>query len=52
MLEARKNHFYLNDEPFQILSGGLHYFRVVPEFWRDRLQKMKALGLNTVETYI
>ncbi|WP_273832049.1 glycoside hydrolase family 35 protein [Guptibacillus sedimenti] len=52
MLEARKNQFYLNDEPFQILSGGLHYFRVVPEYWRDRLQKLKALGLNTVETYI
>ena len=52
MLKARGNQFYLNDEPFQILSGGLHYFRVVPEYWRDRLQKLKALGLNTVETYI
>ncbi|MDP4552519.1 beta-galactosidase [Alkalihalobacillus macyae] len=52
MLKARGNQFYLNDEPFQILSGGLHYFRVVPEYWKDRLQKLKALGLNTVETYI
>ncbi|KMM36889.1 glycoside hydrolase family 35 protein [Guptibacillus hwajinpoensis] len=52
MLKARGSQFYLNDEPFQILSGGLHYFRVVPEYWRDRLQKLKALGLNTVETYI
>ena len=29
--------FYLNGEPFRILSGSIHYFRVVPEYWRDRL---------------
>lgn len=44
--------FYLNGEPFQIISGGIHYFRVVPEYWRDRLEKLKAMGCNTVETYI
>lgn len=47
-----KETFYLNGEPFQILSGSIHYFRIVPEYWRDRLEKLKALGLNTVETYI
>ena len=30
----------------------MHYFRVVPEYWRDRLEKIKALGCNTVETYV
>ncbi len=44
--------FYLNNEPFQIISGGIHYFRVVPEYWTDRLEKLKAMGCNTVETYI
>lgn len=44
--------FYLNNEPFQIISGGIHYFRVVPEYWKDRLEKLKAMGCNTVETYI
>ena len=44
--------FYLNGEPFRIISGGIHYFRVVPEYWRDRLEKLKAMGCNTVETYI
>ena len=44
--------FYLNGQPFQIISGAIHYFRVVPEYWRDRLEKLKALGCNTVETYI
>lgn len=44
--------FYLDGKKIQIISGGIHYFRVVPEYWRDRLEKLKALGCNTVETYI
>ncbi len=44
--------FYLNGKKFKIIAGGIHYFRVVPEYWRDRLEKIKALGCNTVETYI
>lgn len=44
--------FYDRDRPVRILSGAIHYFRIVPEYWRDRLQKLKACGLNTVETYI
>ncbi|MCP3028581.1 glycoside hydrolase family 35 protein [Halobacillus sp. A5] len=52
MLQANSGQFYLDQEPFQILSGAMHYFRTVPEHWEDRLQKLKALGLNTVETYI
>ena len=47
-----KDKFYLNGEPFQIISGSIHYFRVVPEYWRDRLEKLKHMGCNTVETYI
>jgi beta-galactosidase len=51
-LTVSGNQFLLNGEPFRILSGAMHYFRVVPEYWRDRLEKMRAFGLNTVETYI
>ena len=47
-----KDQFYLNGEPFKIISGGMHYFRIVPEYWRDRLEKLKAMGCNTVETYV
>lgn len=47
-----KDTFYLNGKPFQIISGAVHYFRIVPEYWRDRLEKLKAMGCNTVETYI
>lgn len=47
-----KDKFYLYGEPFQIISGAMHYFRIVPEYWRDRLEKLKAFGCNTLETYI
>ncbi|MFF5256203.1 beta-galactosidase family protein [Streptomyces leeuwenhoekii] len=44
--------FLLNGEPFRIVSGALHYFRVHPEQWADRLRKARLMGLNTVETYV
>lgn len=47
-----KDDFYLDDNRIKIISGGMHYFRILPEYWRDRLEKLKALGCNTVETYI
>lgn len=47
-----KEKFYVNGKPLQIISGSIHYFRVVPEYWRDRLEKLKNMGCNTVETYI
>jgi beta-galactosidase len=30
----------------------MHYFRVHPGQWADRLRKARLMGLNTVETYI
>ena len=47
-----RDDFYLNGKPFKIISGAVHYFRIVPEYWRDRLEKLKAMGANTVETYV
>ena len=42
--------FVVEGEEKKILSGAIHYFRVVPAYWEDRLMKLKAAGLNTVET--
>ena len=47
-----KEQFYLNGKPFKIISGAVHYFRTVPEYWKDRLEKLVNVGCNTVETYI
>lgn len=51
-LTMQGSQFYLDEQPFRLLAGAIHYFRVVPEYWRDRLLKLKACGLNTVETYV
>ncbi|OQA88982.1 MAG: Beta-galactosidase precursor [Lentisphaerae bacterium ADurb.Bin242] len=42
----------LDGKEFQILSGAMHYFRIHPGYWHDRLTKLKQCGMNTVETYI
>jgi len=47
-----KEQFMLDGKEMKIISGAIHYFRVVPEYWRDRLEKLKAMGCNTVETYV
>ncbi|GAB3671651.1 beta-galactosidase [Actinocorallia lasiicapitis] len=50
--EIGESDFLVDGKPFRILSGALHYFRVRPEQWRHRLELMRAMGLNTVETYV
>ncbi|MBW8750391.1 MAG: beta-galactosidase [Propionibacteriales bacterium] len=44
--------FLLDGEPVRILSGALHYFRVHPDSWADRIEKARLMGLNTIETYV
>jgi beta-galactosidase len=44
--------FLLDGEPFRILSGAIHYFRVHPDQWADRIHKARLMGLNTIETYV
>ena len=50
--EARDGAFYADGKKTVIYSGAMHYFRVLPEYWHDRLSKLKACGFNTVETYM
>lgn len=44
--------FLLDGLPFRILSGAMHYFRVHPDHWLNRMRKLRWLGLNTLETYV
>jgi hypothetical protein len=42
----------INGERRLILSGALHYYRLPsPGIWRHRLQRIKDLGLDTVDVY-
>ena len=45
-------HFLLDGKPFQIIAGDMHYARVPRQYWRDRMKKMKAMGLDTLTTYV
>lgn len=47
-----KEDFLLDGQPFKILSGAIHYFRIHPSDWYHSLYNLKALGFNTVETYV
>ncbi|MDR2997683.1 MAG: beta-galactosidase, partial [Microbacterium sp.] len=44
--------FLLDGEPFQVISGAMHYFRIHPDQWEDRIRKARLMGLNTIETYV
>ena len=52
MFEIKDKKFFMDSKPFTIYSGAMHYFRTLPEYWEDRLLKLKAAGFNTVETYV
>jgi beta-galactosidase len=51
-LTTSSDGFLLHGEPFRIISGAMHYFRIHPDLWADRLRKARLMGLNTVETYV
>ncbi|GAA4081618.1 glycoside hydrolase family 35 protein [Streptomyces shaanxiensis] len=51
-LTASSDGFLLHGEPFRIVSGAMHYFRIHPDQWADRLRKARLMGLNSVETYV
>src|ERR1700712_3283144 len=44
--------FLLDGKPFQIISGEMHYPRIPREAWRQRMKMAKAMGLNTIGTYV
>ncbi|MFL1011141.1 beta-galactosidase [Flavisericum labens] len=50
--EIGKEHFLLDNTPFQIRCGEMHFARVPKEYWRHRIQMIKALGMNTICAYL
>lgn len=50
MIDYENNRFLKDGEPIQIVAGGIHYFRTLPQQWEDRLITMKAAGLNAIQT--
>lgn len=46
------DHFVLDGKPFQVISGEMHYPRIPRAYWRERFRMAKAMGLNTITTYV
>ena len=49
---TNEENFLMDGKPVKIISGEMHYPRVPREHWQDRFQRMKAMGMNTVCTYL
>lgn len=45
-------HFMRSGRPYQIIAGSMHFQRIPRAYWRDRLEKARAMGLNTITTYV
>lgn len=52
VITYNENSFFKNGKEHRILCGAMHYFRIPREYWRDRLEKLRQCGFNTVETYV
>src|SRR5690242_14807644 len=50
--EIKDGQFIYDNKPVQIHSGEMHYARIPAPYWRHRLKMIKAMGLNTVATYV
>ena len=50
--EIGANDYLVDGAPFLIHCGEVHFPRVPREYWRHRLQMIRALGLNTVSVYL
>lgn len=49
---VENGHFVLDGKPFQVISGEMHYQRIPRAYWRDRLRMARAMGLNSITTYV
>ncbi|HEY2621925.1 MAG TPA: beta-galactosidase family protein [Dyella sp.] len=46
------DHFVRAGKPHQIISGSMDFQRIPRAYWQDRLRKARAMGLNTITTYV
>ena len=44
--------FLLNEEPVMFFSGEIHPSRIPREYWQDRLQMVRAMGMNAISIYM
>ena len=44
--------FLLDGKPFDIIAGEMPYARIPEKYWKQRIEMAKAMGINTITTYV
>lgn len=52
MIEIKNKQILIDGKPTLIMAGEIHYFRLNPDEWQDRIDKLKMAGCNAVATYV
>ena len=50
--EIGEKAFLLDGKPIQFFCGEIHPYRVPAEYWKDRLQMIRAMGMNSISIYM
>lgn len=50
--EIKDGNFQFDGKPVQLICGEMHYPRIPHEYWRDRMKRAKAMGINAISTYV
>ncbi len=51
-VKLERGYIQVGSRKASLLSGTVHYWRLHPECWRQILQSIKDMGLETIETYV
>ncbi|XP_031636226.1 beta-galactosidase-like isoform X2 [Contarinia nasturtii] len=51
-VDYKTDQFLKDGKPFRYVAGEFHYFRALPQTWREKLRTLRAAGLNAVTTYV
>ncbi|KRX93467.1 Beta-galactosidase, partial [Trichinella pseudospiralis] len=51
-IDFENDRFLKDGKPYRYIAGEIHYFRIPEIYWSDRLIKVRAAGLNAVQTYV
>ena len=52
MVTIQNKQILIDQKPVIIRAGEIHYYRLEKSQWQDRIDKLKAAGMNTVASYI
>ena len=51
-IDLKQNRLLVNGQPFVMLGAEIHYFRLEPEIWEDRIRRAADGGVNTIASYM